>query len=346
MRPPQVFSKVPAAGDGEILSLLRGRFRVATRLVMVLLSGYGWTPAEIADLFDYDPGTVRRWITRFNNEGCAGLGDRPRSGRPRLGSRRLEERIRTLLSHPRAWTIGRLWRHLGRPKLSLHTLHRRVREIAAWRRPRLIAKSDPNAETITAGIRATVADLPDGSVVLAEDETHVNLLPWLRATWILRGTRQKVMTPGSNIRRTIFGALDMATGTWHYLITVKAASAQFIALCTLLLAFYPSAPVIAIITDGGTAHTSKITRKWLAEQPRIRLLIGASYSPQDNPVERIWAALKRWLANNPTATITDRIRQVHAFFRPRTPEQMLTTAAPHSSPWLPPDYAQHLWATA
>jgi hypothetical protein len=37
--------------------------------------------------------------------------------------------------------------------------------------------------------------LPPGAVVLAEDETHINLLPWVRATWIAKGTRQQVMTP-------------------------------------------------------------------------------------------------------------------------------------------------------
>jgi hypothetical protein len=47
-------------------------------------------------------------------------------------------------------------------------------------------------------------------VVLAEDETHINLLPWVRATWIVHGTRQQVMTPGTNQRRTIFGRSTFA----------------------------------------------------------------------------------------------------------------------------------------
>jgi len=43
----------------------------------------------------------------------------------------------------------------------------------------------------------------------------------------------------------------------------------------------------------------------------------------------------------PTAqplTIQGRIRQVHAFFRERTPQQLLATAAPPSCPWLPDGY--------
>jgi transposase len=73
----------------------------------------------------------------------------------------------------------------------------------------------------------------------------------------------------------------------------------------------------------------------------MRLLYGARYSPHHNPVERIWGALKVALANSPTLTIAGRIRQVHAFFRQRTNTQLLATAAPYSSPWLPEGYGQN-----
>jgi hypothetical protein len=41
-----------------------------------------------------------------------------------------------------AWTVPRLYQRLGRPTMSLRTLHRRVREVASWRWPRLVAKGD------------------------------------------------------------------------------------------------------------------------------------------------------------------------------------------------------------
>jgi transposase len=113
----------------------------------------GWTAADIAALLHYDPRTVRRWITRHDAQGLDGLPDRPRSGRPRLGSPRLAVRIRALLATPKAWTIARIWRRLGRPRMSLRTMYRRVREQARWCRPRLIAKSDPDHDGICTAIR-------------------------------------------------------------------------------------------------------------------------------------------------------------------------------------------------
>jgi transposase len=313
---------------------------------MILLS-YQHVPAsQIAELLGCDPATVRRWIHRYNTHGVSGLADRPRPGRPGRGSPRLHQRIRRLLSQPKAWTIGRLWSQLGRPQLSQRTLRRRVRQVAAWRRPRLAAKGDPDRDRVLAGLRQMLAELPDDAVVLAEDETHISLLPWVRATWIVRGSRQQVMTPGTNRRRSIFGAVDLATGRFLYQVTRRAVSTTFIAFLAHLLAAYPAAPVVAVVCDNVIIHRSKLVKRWLADHPRVRVLHGARYSPHDNPVERIWAALKAWLANSPTLTIAGRIRQVHAFFRDRTDAQLLATAAPHSSPWLPEGYVQNLGRAA
>jgi transposase len=309
---------------------------------MILLSCQGWTAAAIAELLGCDPATVRRWIHRYNQDGTAGLADRPRAGRPRLGSPRLGERIRRLLTQPGAWTISRLYQRLGCPAMSLRTLHRRVREVAAWRRPRLVAKGDPDRDQVLAELQQTITGLPAGAVVLAEDETHLNLLPWVRATWTPKGQRQQVMTPGKNRRRTIFGAVDLASGRFGYQACRKAVSASFTAFLEQLLVAYPTAPQVAVLCDNVIIHRSKLVRRWLAAHPRLLVLHGARYGPHDNPTERIWAALKAWLANTPTLTIQGRVRQVHAFFRARSPTGMLATAAPHSSPWLPEGYVQNL----
>jgi transposase len=230
---------------------------------------------------------------------------------------------------------------VGRPAISLRTLHRRVRQVASWRRPRLVARGDTDRDRVLADLRKRLRNLPDGAVVLAEDETHINLLPWVRATWIAHGTRQQVLTPGTNRRRTIFGAIDLTTGQFLDQVTRRAIGAAFVGFCEQLLAAYPTAPAVAVICDNVAIHRSKLVQRWLAAHPRLLVLHGARYSPHDNPVERVWGALKAWLANNPTLTIQGRVRQVHAFFRQRTRAEMLAKAAPHSSPWLPEDYVQH-----
>jgi len=216
MRPVSVFAEGPGSEIEQLQAGLHGRWRQATRAVMVLLSAHGLPPAQIAALLDCHPATVRRWIARFNSDGAAGLADRPRCGRPRLGGRRLTGRIAAVLGRPGPWTLPRIRRYLGRPQVSARTLYRRVRLVAIWRRPKLTARGDPDHDHVVAQIVARLLKLPRRAVVLAEDETHLNLLPHVRASWTLRTGRPLVPTPGTSRQVTVFGAIEVSTGEWVY----------------------------------------------------------------------------------------------------------------------------------
>ena len=168
MRPVSVFANGPDAEAERLRAQLRGPWRQAARAVMVLLSLHELPPAQIAELLECHPATARRWISRFNAEGLAGLADRPRSGRPALGGRRLTRRITALLGRPGPWTLPRIRRYLGWPQVSPRTLYRRVRLVAVWRRPKLTARGDPDHDHVVAGIVARLIELPRRAVVLAE----------------------------------------------------------------------------------------------------------------------------------------------------------------------------------
>jgi transposase-like protein len=181
MRPVCVFANGPVNEIELLQDGLRGQWRQATRAVMVLLSLHGLTPAQIAELLECHPSTVRRWIGRFSSEGLAGLADRPRCGRPWLGG------------HAVAQIVARL------------------------------------------------IELPRRAVVLAEDETHLNLLPHVRASWTPRGARPQIPTPGTNRQVTVFGALEVTTGAWVYRLGRRCA-ADFVALLDQVLRAFPAAP--------------------------------------------------------------------------------------------------------
>ena len=123
--------------------------------------------------------------------------------------------------------------------------------------------------------------------MLADDGTHLNLLPHARASWTLRGMRPVVLTPGTNRKVTVLGALEVTTGRWVYRL-VRRCAADFIALLDQVFRAFPQAPVIAVICDNDSScHARKVTA-YLEKHPRLELLYGVRYSPQDNPAERIW----------------------------------------------------------
>jgi transposase len=81
-----VYANVSDEQHAELVDALHRQWRVTTRAVIILLSAGGMSAAQIAEVLHYDPRTVRRWIARHDLECLAGLPDRPRTGRPRLGS--------------------------------------------------------------------------------------------------------------------------------------------------------------------------------------------------------------------------------------------------------------------
>jgi hypothetical protein len=74
--------------------------------------------------------------------------------------------------------------------------------------------------------------------------------------------------PGANQRRTVFGALDLVSGAWHYLVSDKVDSAAFRAFATRLLQVYTT----ALVCDNGIIHRSRASRAWLADHPRLQML--------------------------------------------------------------------------
>jgi hypothetical protein len=121
--------------------------------------------------------------------------------------------------------------------------------------------------------------------------------------------------PGTNRRRTIFGAIDLASGRFCYQVCRKAVSASFTGCCEQLLAAYPAAPQLAVVCDNVIIHRSKLVQRWLAAHPRMLVLHGARYSPHDNRPSGSGRRSRRgWQLSNPDHP--GRVRQVHAFFHP------------------------------
>jgi transposase len=81
------------------------------RLHGVLLVAQGATCPEVSRLLGDAPRTVEYWVRRFEAQGLAGLGEGPRTGRPRrLSDAQLKEMDQALRQTPRDWGLsGTLW---------------------------------------------------------------------------------------------------------------------------------------------------------------------------------------------------------------------------------------------
>jgi transposase len=306
--------------------------RVSERAHFVLLAAAGYSPPTIARLMGYDTRTVRGWLHAYQKRGRTGLEDDPRSGRPKKEPY-LTAIVQAQASQPppnfgylqACWTVALLVLHLAR-RFRVITSSFAVRRALhragfRWKRPKFAParRRDPHAEAKQARITQALAD-PTG-IFLAEDECDLHLLAVLRACWQRLGEQLRIVTPGQNAKRGVFGALNLRTGAWFYQLSAHKRSADFIAFLAPLLDAYPIG-CIYILVDNASIHASKLTRQWVAQHPRIELLYLPTYSGhQLNPVEKVWWALKGEIAANRCfkflKNLDDAIQRFFADFSPQ-----------------------------
>jgi len=314
--------------------------RVGQRAQMVLLSAQQRTVPEIATIFAVKYKTVRKWLRRFDAHGPAGLYDEVRSGRPRKLTAAVQDNLVKLIRQDPEqagylatfWTVAMLALAVAE-QLSVYLSVSSIRQALhaaglGWGRPRLAmpAKTDPaKAQKQWALAKAVIEAGPEASVLYA-DESRIEFLPLIRAMWHWLDEQIRVPTPGSNQTRCLFGALNIRSGQWSYLIREHMYKEDFIAFLEHLLTVYVDNPIILIV-DNYSSHTAKLVATWLDEHPRLQLHYLPKYCSHLNPVENIWLRLKeRIAANRLYGSFNGLLEAVTKFFDVMTPKLALRWA--------------------
>ena len=302
----------------QALERLRRRAvgRVSQRAHMVLLSARGYPVAQIATIFEVGEDVVRDWLHRYQRQGPPGLDDRPRPGRPpreRLARQIVDAQASNSPCNSGlvqgCWTAVVLAAFLAARfglVLSPPSVRRYLHQAGwRWARPRLAPattapgrqrRSDP-AAAVKLGLIARA--LNSAVTVLYLDECELHLLPVIRACW-MKGPRWRVPTPGQNVKRTLFGALQAGTGQLTWLPRARKRAGDFVAFLDLLAHTYPVGEVV-LVMDNVITHDAKVVRQWLAQpdHQRFRVLWLPKYSAHEhNPIERVWGLLKDAVAAN------------------------------------------------
>src|SRR5436190_5856292 len=94
---------------------------------------------------------------------------------------------------------------------------------------------------------------------------------------------------------TLLAGLDLLTGKVHALVKDRHRSREFIEFLQILDAAYPAHTAIHLILDNHSAHISRETRAWLAEQPagRFEFTFTPKHGSWLNLVEGFFSKLAR-----------------------------------------------------
>jgi transposase len=119
---------------------------------------------------------------------------------------------------------------------------------------------------------------------------------------------------------SLLAGIDLVSGQVHALVRDRHRSREFIEFLTLLDAAYPADTAIKLILDNHSAHISKETRAWLAQQPahRFEFTFTPTHGSWLNLIEGFFSKLARSVLRHirvaSNQELKDRIMAAMEFF--------------------------------
>jgi transposase len=295
----------PAEQARLLAELRRARYGYLLAVHVLLLCAAGRTPTEIAAVLFCSRSSVYR-VVRAYRAGRLGWADEGADG-PRFPGRLsvltpalTRSLLAVLKATPRAcgwcrtrWSCATVALELQIRRglvVSAETVRRWLHELGwEWKRAKLVAKDDdPQRVEKLARIRYAFEQLRVGAAMFFADELDISLLPKVGYQWMPKGEQVEVLTPGTNEKRYLAGALDITTGTTQHCVWYRKTTGLFLDLLATLDREYPAREFarLWVVVDNSKIHYAGEVAKWLAAHPRFQLLYLPTYCPRANPIER------------------------------------------------------------
>jgi putative transposase len=303
----------PAERKAALAAVRRGTdpdLRLRAHILLLLDAAQPW--ALIVAVLFTSTATINRWRRRYLRDGLDAVLARPTRCRYRwwagLLLRWVTERAPADFGFVRSrWTceaVALVLREDHRVRVSRETVRRQLRAAGlVWRRPRpVLGPKDPERATKLRGLRQLLGQLPANEVAVFQDEVDVNTNPKIGSMWMRRGEQAEVATPGTNEKRYLSGSLSWRTGE----LTLTAGAPRqgrntdlFLAHLDDLRRTYRCYRVIHVICDNAKPHQAKRVREYLAKHDgRVVIHYLPTYSPDCNPIERVWWHLHEQITRN------------------------------------------------
>jgi transposase len=286
----------------------RARPGYVLALQILLLCAAQRTPTEIGAVLFCSRTTVYRVVKAYRAGQWAGLVEAEERGhaapspwhRTVLTPALTRSVLAILYSVPRLcgwcrtrWTCATIALELQARRgivVSGETVRRGLQELGwVWKRAKLRAKDDdPQRVAKLARIRDAFEQLRAGVALFFADELDISLLAKVGSQWMPKGAQVEVMTPGTNEKRHLAGALNITTGTIAHCVGYRKPTGLFLDLLQTLDHTYPVRTYVhlQVVVDNAKIHQAAAVAKWLAAHPRFELLYLPTYCPQANPIER------------------------------------------------------------
>lgn len=302
----------------------------------LILVTQGYKYDEISRILLLTEEAIRQWVSRYESHGLEGLRNHPcwggEHGQRCLNTEQLVE-LQHFLQHEAmpgtqggsGWT-GKAIRQVIRERFAvsysksgvrklLHLMgwsYQRGRKLYVRRRPEEQARFVLETEEALAQYAASGEPV----VPLAGDQSKVYLEGTLARRWNPIG-QQPLVADGARSKKAenIYGAIHLGTGeeVSSFVIDWQDSEAT-IRWLELILDDHPHGQILLWL-DQAPHHTSDDVEEWLAAHPRLTVIHFPAYTPEENPKESTWKALKEEVSHHHWhATLADLRQAIDRYY--------------------------------
>ena len=288
------------------------------RIKAVLAYDEGHKPAEIASILLIDIRTVYRYLKEYDEA------EKLRHAHKGKLSKLDENQGQELIAHLR----DKVYLYVKEIKayvLEHYQIHYTVAGLTKWlhangfvyKKPQAVpAKLNSKEQGVFiedyAQLKAQAAR--ENEVVLFGDSVHPQHQTQLAYGWIEKGVRKALPTTARQYRLSFMGAIDL---TNHKVISLESERVNTESIKAFLKEVsnaYPLVNRIHLILDNAGYHKSKDMIAF-AESLRIKIHYLPPYSPNLNPIERLWKIMREvTMYNKYYAKFNDFTEAIRGFF--------------------------------
>ncbi len=263
----------------------------------------------VARCYDITEKSLKEWIKKFEKYGLEDLNDEDRSGRPtKLPKEKLEELKKIIKEqNQRIWvarhvyvllitTFGVIYsvkyipQLLGTIGLSYHkAVHNLIKKDSENRRKWIQEKLPEVYEK----------KIKEGWRIFYQDEVGFQSEGTLGYTWGPKGKKTEIPNYGRHGRMNLIGAFELGTGIFYGVFTSFKVNAMRFRRFICHLKHEMRTDKILLICDNASFHKAKWLSQWIETQKAwLQLEFLPAYSPDFNPIERLWRWMKTEFIHN------------------------------------------------
>lgn len=263
----------------------------------------------VVKCYDISERSLKEWIKKFEKYGLEGLNDEERSGRPtKLPEEKLEE-LKEIITkqNQRIWvarhvytllitTFGVMYsvkyipQLLGKIGLSYHkAIHDLIKKDSEKRREWIQEKLP----------KIYRKKIENGWRIFYQDEVGFQSEGTLGYTWGPKGEKTQIPNYGRHGRMNLIGAFELGTGVFYGVLTSFKVNAMRFRRFICHLKREMKTDKILLICDNASFHKAKWLSQWIETQKAwLQLEFLPAYSPDFNPIERLWRWMKTEFIHN------------------------------------------------